>query len=230
MNPITKLAKAYSKRAREKRAFMFRKEFLINENTKLLDLGSETGSNIHAVLQGTSFRPQNIYIADIDSSFIKKGATTYGFVPVLISESKQLPFDDGFFDIVYCSSVIEHVTVPKEQVWSLFSGKEFKNKSLNRQKEFANEIRRLGKQYFVQTPYKHFPIESHSWLPFIGWLPRKVLIPTLKFTNAFWVKKTSPDWYLLNRNEMSSLFPDANIVSEKSLGLTKSIMAIKNHK
>lgn len=229
MNPITKLVKAYSKRARKKRAAVFRDNFLIDENIKILDLGSETGSNIHAVLQGTSFKRHNIFIADIDLSLIEKGANTYGFVPVLIGESEHLPFDDDFFDIVYCSSVIEHVTVPKEQVWSLYSGKKFKARSFSRQKIFANEIQRLGKQYFVQTPYKHFPFESHSWLPFIAWLPRRILIPILKITNTFWVKKTSPDWYLLNRSEMSNLFQDADIISEKSLGLTKSIMAIKKH-
>ena len=228
MNPITKLVKAYSKRAREKRASVFRSSFLIDENTKILDLGSETGSNIHAVLQGTTFKASNIYIADIDSSLIEKGANTYGFVPVLIGESDRLPFDDGFFDIVFCSSVIEHVTIPKEQVWSLLSDQEFKNQSLKRQKVFANEIGRIAKRYFVQTPYKHFLFESHSWLPFVAWLPRRMLILVLKITNSFWIKKTNPDWYLLDRHEMSSLFPDANIISEKSLGLTKSIMAIKN--
>lgn len=229
VNPIAKLVKAYSKRARDKRASVFRNAFLIDGNTTILDLGSETGSNIHSVLQGTHFKPKNIYIADIDSSLIEKGAKSYGFVPVLISESEQLPFEDGFFDIVYCSSVIEHVTVPKEQVWSLYSGKEFKDRSLKRQKAFAKEIQRLGKQYFVQTPYKHFPVESHSWLPFLSWLPRRMLIPVLKITNSFWVKKTSPDWYLLNQKEMSRLFQDANIYFEKSLGLKKSIMAIKNY-
>lgn len=229
MNPITKAVKTFSKKAREKRATIFRNSFLFDENTKILDLGSETGSNIHSVLQGTPVKPENIYIADIDTSLIEKGVNAYGFVPVLISESEQLPFEDGFFDIVYCSSVIDHVTIAKEQVWSLYSGKTFKEKSFNRQKVFANEIRRLGKQYFVQTPYKYFPIESHSWLPFIALLPRRVLILVLKFTNMFWVKKTSPDWHLLNRSQMSSLFGEANIVAEKSIGLTKSIMAIKNH-
>lgn len=230
MNPIKKIVNAVSKKAREKRALIFRNSFFLDKNTKILDLGSSTGSHIHFVLQGTPVKPENVYISDIDSAVIEKGKEIYGFVPVLIDESKQLPFDDGFFDIVYCSSVIEHVTVPKEQVWSLFSGKEFKVKSWNRQKVFANEIQRLGKQYFVQTPYKHFLIESHTWLPFMAWLPRRILIPTLKITNMFWVKKTMPDWYLLNRNECSSLFGDANIISEKFFGLTKSIMAIKNHR
>lgn len=230
MNPITELVRSFSRISREKRASILRNSFLINENTKILDLGSETGSNIHAALQGTLFNPKNIYIADINSSAIEKGADIYGFVPVLINEAGLLPFDDGFFDIVYCSSVIEHVTVSKEKIWSLYSCKEFESKSTIRQKLFANEIRRLGKQYFVQTPYKHFPIESHTWLPFIAWLPRWALIPLLKITNKLWIKKTNPDWHLLNMRQMASLFADANIITEKSFGLKKSIMAIKNHK
>lgn len=229
MDAISKFATAFSRKSREKRASVFRDSFLLDKNTKILDLGSENGSNIHAVLQGTDVKPENVYIADIDSSLIEEGATRYGFVPVLINELKQLPFNDGFVDIVYCSSVIEHVTVPKEKVWSMYSGKEFKNESFNRQKEFANEIQRIGKQYFIQTPYKHFPIESHTWLPFIACLPRRMMIPVLKVTNLFWVKKTAPDWHLLNREEMYSLFKEAKIISEKSIGLTKSIMAIKNH-
>ena len=179
------------------------------------------------VLQDTPVKPENVYIADIQSTLIEKGKETYGFVPVHIDESEELPFPDGFFDIVFCSSVIEHVTVPKAQVWCMHSGAEFKRESLKRQKDFAREIQRLGKQYFVQTPYKHFPIESHSRLPFIAWMPRRMLIPLLRFTNSFWVKKTTPDWYLLNIEEMSYLFDDAIIEKEKYLGLTKSIMAIK---
>ncbi len=228
MNLIVKLVKSISKKARERRASIFRNAFRLNENTKVLDLGSEIGCNIHAVLQGTPVKPENTYIADIDSVLIEKGNKLFGYVPVLISESEKLPFDDQFFDIVYCSSVIEHVTVSKSQVWSLYSGKEFREKALRRQKDFSNEINRLGQQYFVQTPYKHFPVESHSWLPFIAWLPRRVLISVLQFTNLFWVKKTSPDWYLLNKSEMSDLFEDAKIVNEKSFGITKSIMAIKS--
>ena len=228
MNPIKAFVKSYSQNARKKRARIFKENFTIDENTKILDLGSETGSNIHTVLQGTNYKPENVYIADIDASLIEVGAEKYGFNAVLISESEQLPFDDNFFDIVYCSSVIEHVTVPKQDVWSLSSGKEFRKKSLSRQTVFANEIRRLGQQYFVQTPYKYFLFESHSWLPFIAWLPRRLIIPALKITNTFWVKKTSPDWYLLNKSEMLYLFSEAEIIGEKSMGMTKSIMAIKN--
>lgn len=207
---------------------MFRATFHLDESTKILDLGSESGAHIHMVLQGTPVNPANVYIADIDPALIAQGNRRYGYVPVLISEAGRLPFDDGFFDIVYCSSVIEHVTVPKGEIWSLTSGKEFRRRALLRQKIFADEVRRLGKQYFVQTPYKHFPIESHTWLPLAAWLPRRLLLPLLRVTNRFWPKKTQPDWYLLNRRELAGLFEDATIVEETSLGLTKSIMAVKS--
>lgn len=230
MNPITKFIKSCSSRARARRAQIFRDNFDVDENTKILDLGSETGSNINNVLRGTQAQKENIYIADIQEELVQKGSLEFGFVPVIINESGGLPFEDNYFDIVYCSSVIEHVTVSKGKVWKLYSGRIFKEESRARQKEFAEELKRLGKQYFVQTPYRYFPIESHSWLPFIAWLPRRLLIIILRFTNLFWIKKTSPDWYLLNKLEMRKLFADANIIEEKAFGLTKSIMAVKSSK
>jgi SAM-dependent methyltransferase len=164
---------------------------------------------------------------DISAEMVNKGHAQYGFVPVTIAEAGRLPFEDGFFDVVYCSSVIEHVTVPKERVWAICSGSEFRRAADERQRDFAQEIRRLGKRYFVQTPNKWFPIESHSWLPFIGYLPRGWQLPILRISNRVWVKRTNPDWRLLTAADMRGLFPDAVIERERLFGMTKSIMAIK---
>lgn len=193
----------------------------------MLDLGSENGGNIHNVLQGTDFDATNVYIADIDPAAVETGQATYGFNPVHIREDEALPFDDKFFDIVYCSSVIEHTTVPKELMWGITDQREFEKLSFERQKEFAREIVRLGKNYFVQTPSKTFPIESHTWLPLVGYLPRRFFLPVLRLSNRFWVKKAFPDFNLLGEREMHMLFPDAEVVKEKKWGLTKSIMAVK---
>lgn len=138
-------------------------------------------------------------------------------------------FPDKYFDIVYCSSVIEHTTVEKSKIWDYQNGKEFKLESWKKQKLFAEEIVRLGKQYFVQTPSKTFPIESHTWLPFFGYLPREILLPLLKISNKYWVKAAPPDFNLLGFKEMKMLFPEAEIVSENKIGFTKSIMAIKSN-
>ena len=109
---MKKLIQVFEKsaaRARQRRAALFRNAFPLSAETRILDLGSESGGHIHSVLQGTAVSPQNVYIADIRLDAIARGAKQYGFQPVALGESGELPFPDGFFDIVYCSSVIEHV-------------------------------------------------------------------------------------------------------------------------
>ena len=75
-----------------------------------------------------------------------------------------------------------------------------------------------AKTYFVQTPNKWFPIESHTWLPFVGFVPRAAQLATIAVSNRFWIKRTSPDWHLLTAREMRTLFPDAEIRRERFLG------------
>lgn len=227
MNAIVRTAMSFSEHARARRAEVFRRVFEITPDTRILDLGSEAGQHIHDVLAGSGIRPENVFIADIDREAIEDGSRKFGFTPVVIDEAGPLPFPDRFFDIVYCSSVIEHVTLPKRDVWNVKSGREFRRLSRAAQRDFAREISRLGRQYYVQTPNKWFPVESHTWLPFLGWLPRRVLIPLLRLTNRIWVKQTSPDWHLLDAGALSELFDGAPIIVERSGGLVKSVTAYR---
>lgn len=212
-------------RSRQSRARIFLSNFDLATETRILDLGGWNGTHIHAVLENSSVQPANVYVADISESAVNEAAVRYGFVPIVIPETGRLPFPDKFFDIVFCSSVIEHVTVPKEIVWTLVSGRRFRNAAQQHQAEFAEEIRRLGKGYFVQAPYRWFPIETHSWLPFVSYLPRRLQVPLLRFTNRFWIKQTIPDFYLPTARDMKHYFPGACILKEKVLGVTKSLIA-----
>jgi SAM-dependent methyltransferase len=214
-------------RLRHARAEMFREHFALSESTRVLDLGGGNGAHIRAVLKGSSVKPANVFVADIDEGALNDCAVRYGFTPVRIEETGRLPFSDRFFDIVFCSSVIEHVTVAKEEIWNITSGALFRTIARQRQREFAKEVRRVGKGYFVQVPYQWYPIESHSWLPFFSYLPRFIQIPLMRFTNRFWIKQTIPDFHLLSESEMRSYFPDARILRERTLGLTKSLIAYK---
>jgi SAM-dependent methyltransferase len=226
VNPLKKTVGRFSEAARRKRGQMFRERFELTPQTRILDLGSESGGHIASVLDGADVTPSNVFIADIDEGPLREGQAHFGFTPVVIPESGRLPFPDRHFDVVFCSSVIEHVTLPKAEIWNTRSGREFRRQALARQSEFAREIMRLGKAHFVQTPYRWFPIESHTQLPFVGWFPRRLLLPTLGASNRFWFKATAPDWNLLGKSEMQDLFPDSVIVSERFCGLTKSIMAV----
>lgn len=227
MNKLQEIVWAASRKARQKRAEFFRSQFTLDETTRVLDIGSETGANIKLVLENTNVKPENVFIADIDENALNEGRERFGFQTLLLDESGKLPIADDEFDLIYCSSVIEHVTVAKEKVWETTSQIEFKKAAWERQTELANEIRRVGKQYFVQTPARSFVIESHTWLPLVAFLPRPMLIKTMRQANKFWIKKAAPDFNLLDKQQMHKLFPDAEIALEKKLGLVKSIMAMK---
>jgi SAM-dependent methyltransferase len=93
-----------------------------------------------------------------------------------------LPFAEHEFDLVYCSSVIEHVPPARREA-------------------FAAELRRVGRGFFVQTPAFSFPLEPHALLPFAHWLP----VPLRK---PYWRLGASGAWEqieLLRRGELESL-------------------------
>lgn len=228
--PLARVVRRLSMRARQRRAATFRSYFDLTAESRILDLGSENGAHVHAVLEGTPVDPANVYLADIDAAKLADGARRFGFNTVTIDESGALPFTDAYFDVVFCSSVIEHVTVSKQAIWDIASDAEFTRLAFGRQRAFADEVRRVGRQYFVQTPYRWFPLESHTWLPFVGWLPRRLVMRVIRISNVVWIKTTTPDFNLLDMRNMRRLFPDALIVRESWLGLTKSMMAVKSGK
>jgi len=116
--------------------------------------------------------------------------------------SEGLPFSEHEFDLVYCSSVIEHV--PRA-----------------RRAPFAAELRRVGRGWFVQTPAFSFPIEPHSLLPGAHWLPRRA-------RRAYWRLGASGTWEdiaLLRRAEIEALFGPAR--AERVGPLVKSWVCVR---
>jgi hypothetical protein len=219
---IEKIVHLFSQRSRAKRAALFHQYLHPTQQDKILDLGSEDGSSIANIIP---FR-ENVFIADINQQMLARGRQQYGFKTVLLDEGGTLPFEDNYFDIVHCNSVIEHVGIDKAQQWSVRDGKKFAKMAFERQKKFADEIRRVGKSYFVQTPNKNFIFESHTWLPFIQYFPRPLFLKTIENLNKWWIKKTIPDWNLLTVKQMKELFPEATIIRERVLGLTKSLIMV----
>jgi SAM-dependent methyltransferase len=133
-----------------------------------------------------------------------------------------LPFADRSFDIVFSNSVIEHVGDPASQ------------------RRFAEEIRRVGRGYFVQTPNRWFPVEPHLLTPLIHFLPRRWQGPLVRrFTVWQWMERPSEDrraFYvehylndirLLSHGDLSRLFPDATVIRERWCGWTKSLIAVR---
>jgi hypothetical protein len=147
---------------------------------------------------------------------------------VVLEPGGELPFVDAEFDLIVCNSVIEHATLDKEACRNLvLAEKQWRQLAYNEQRRLANEIRRVGRGYFVQTPHKHFPLDLHMWLPFTNWLPHEVLRRLVPVANRYWVKSNEVvDWNLLGADEMQQLFPEATIHIERLAGLPKSVVAV----
>ena len=130
-------------------------------------------------------------------------------VTVQYADGTRLPFPNRSFPIVFSNSVIEHV--PREL-----------------QPAFADEIRRVGERYFVQTPNRYFPIEPHYQMPFVQFLPERVLKALNRHFSMGFREKGS--WYettLLTAADLRRLFPDGEIHRERRYGLTKSLMVVR---
>jgi hypothetical protein len=223
-NLLRRLAVRSSALCRARRARLFVERLQPSSEDRILDLGGGRGGYMSELLPYRS----NVTIADVDPEMLKSAAATYGFDTLRLDGAATFPVRDGQYDVVFCSSVIEHVTGPKEIVFGLTDGAQFTASARAAQANFAGEVRRIAKRYFVQTPYKYFPLESHSFLPFfVVLLPRCWHVKLLAFCGRHWIKAVKPDFHLLTIREMRALFPDAEIVLERYCGFVKSIIAIK---
>ena len=61
-------------------------------------------------------------------------------------------------------------------------------------------------------------------------MPRTLQVKLIKLLNKFWVKKTGPDWNLLDEKQMKSFFPEAEIIVIKKFGFKKEIIALSPYK
>ena len=187
--PLPRLAGRSAARARAARHERFFALTHLAVDARVLDVGCGT-LGLRALepqldITGVDLRPMPSY----PGPFVQADATV------------GLPFGDGEFDLVYCSSVIEHV--PRED-----------------REAFAGEIRRVGRRWMVQTPAYSFPIEPHSLLPFAQWLPAPV-------RRRYWRLGAAGNWEdidLLRRGEMEALFGPA--MPERLGPLTKSWVCV----
>lgn len=150
-------------------------------------------------------------ISDAETSSLDQ--RTASKLRVVLYDGKTIPEVDNAFDLVVCNSVIEHVPVDQRL-------------------HLIEEMQRVGKRLFLQTPAYEFFLEPHFVMPLIHWLPGKLGFLLIKISpwrilsqpdrntinNYFWGTK------LLGFGEVKSLMPGCKIYKETIFGITKSYM------
>ncbi len=191
---------------------LFERTYQLSRRTRILDVGGSP-----QIWDLASVRPQ-LTVINLPSAL----EAAAGTVSLVAGDGCRLPFQDAAFDIVFSNSVIEHVGVR------------------SRQQQFASEIARVGRFYWVQTPNRRFPVELHLMLPLIHFLPKplqraiaerftiwQLLTRPSEAQRRFYVNHFLTELNLLDRRELQSLFPDAQIMNERLGGLAKSLIAFR---
>lgn len=191
---------------------LFEKTLKIAASTRILDVGGSP-----SIWEFLTVRPR-LTILNFPSA-IERGADS---IDCVAADALMLPFKENAFDIVFSNSVIEHVGNRADQ------------------QKFADEIARVGRSYWVQTPNRGFPIELHLMLPFIHYLPKawqrivakrftvwQILIQPSEEERAFYIDHFLNQLRLLSKSDLQSLFPGATILSERLLGFVKSNIAVR---
>ncbi len=134
----------------------------------------------------------------------------YPGVRFIRTDGVGLPFRDRSFDVAFCSAVLEHVGGPDEQ------------------RRFVAEMVRVSDQFFLTTPNRWFPLELHTFLPVLHWLPRTVHRWFLERLGLrFWADPANLS--LVSASELQSFFPaevDVTILRHRSLGLCSNLVAV----
>jgi SAM-dependent methyltransferase len=188
--PLARLASPFAARARARRHERFFALARLAPGARVLDVGCGR-IGLRALEPGLDITGVDIaQCPGYPGPFVRADA------------AEGLPFADGEFDLVYCSSVIEHV-------------------ARARRGAFARELRRVGRGWFVQTPAWSFPLEPHALLPFAHWLPPRLRRP-------YWKLGAAGKWEeiaLLRRGELEALFGPA--LPERVGPLVKSWVCVR---
>ncbi len=196
-----RLADSISLRSRERKLRLFLDELHPTPETTVLDVGADELGFGEGDGCGTMnfFEERYPWPERITALGLHDGAgfrSRYPHIPYVQGDACDLPFEDGAFDVVFSNAVIEHV-----------GGRE-------RQRRFVSEGIRVGRRVFLTTPDRRFPIEVHTRLPLVHWLPDALSHPVYRAAG----KQIGTEVELLTPRSFAALFPGR--VRIVALGLT----------
>ena len=140
---------------RRKMFARFLADFGASADDTVLDVGATSERTYEASNYLEAWYPHKDKVTALgldDASFLP---TLYPGMRFVQADALALPFADAAFDIVHAAAVIEHVG------------------AFERQSGLLRECSRVARRaVFVTTPNRWFPIEFHTVLPVVHWLPK----------------------------------------------------------
>jgi hypothetical protein len=124
----------------------------------------------------------------------------------------------GKYDLVYSNSLMEHLG------------------GHARRQQFVDVVQESAPSWWVQTPYRYFPVEPHWIFPGFQFLPFRLrvmvcqhwsTIHTPKIKDRAKATESVASVELISATEMRAYFPTSEIWFERLAGIPKSLVAVK---
>ena len=195
-NFLSNVFKKIANDARNEFFNILKKETKYSKNKTIIDIGTtaslDDGQNI--ILSKIKDNKNITCLSNLDCKVLLKKYPN--IKKIIIGDGRNNNLPNNSFDIVHSNATIEHVG------------------SYNNQLLFIKECIRISKKYvFIQTPNRFYPLDFHTILPFIHWLPKKIHRKILKFIGL--------NFYSLEKN--------LNLLSISDLKIFCNQLGIKNY-
>jgi hypothetical protein len=162
---LRRVASQVSLRSRERKLRLFLDLFGPGPETTVVDVGV-TDAPFGAGSSDNFFEamyPWPDRITAVGNTELDRFTAAFPLVHAVRADGRELPFADGTFELGFSNAVVEHVAGGRDG-----------------QRRFVHELCRVARRVFVTTPNRWFPLEVHTLLPLVHWLPeaaRERVIP-----------------------------------------------------
>jgi hypothetical protein len=180
---LRRVASRVSMRSRERKLQLFLDLLQPGPDTTVVDVGV-TDAPFGAGSTDNFFEARYSWperITAVGHTELDRFAAAFPQVRVVRADGRELPFGNAEFDLGFSNAVVEHVAGGRDG-----------------QRQFVHELCRVARRVFVTTPNRHFPLEVHTLLPFVHWLPKGPRERLLPFDDVL-----DP----LSAKDLAALFP-----------------------
>jgi hypothetical protein len=194
------VAASPSLRSRERKLRFFLDLYAPGPETTVLDVGVTDApfgdGSTDNFFEATY--PWPAQITAVGHTGLERFTAAFPAVRAVRADGRQLPFADREFDLGFSNAVIEHVAGGRAG-----------------QRQFLAELCRVADRVFVTTPNRLFPIDPHTLLPAVHWLPPGALRERLLRARGF-CDVLDP----LSPRTFASLFPYPVAIVNNGMTLT----------
>jgi Methyltransferase domain len=150
------LASRVSLASRERKLRLFLELCRPGPETTVVDVGVTDAPFGHGSTDNffEALYPWPERITAVGHTELDRFAVAFPRVRAVRADGRDLPFADAQFDLGFSNAVVEHVGGGR-----------------GGQRQFVAELCRVARRVFVTTPNRWFPLDPHTLLPIVHWLP-----------------------------------------------------------